>query len=53
MKRLLIFIGVTVGSYIGWWLGEPIGLTTAFLLSAVGTFAGVYVGWWIWWNHFR
>jgi len=53
MKRLLIFIGLTVGSSVGWSLGEGYGLEIAFLLSSIGTFVGVYGGWWWWWNHFR
>jgi len=44
MARLLGLVGATVGSAIGWWLGEHVGLMTAFLISTVGTGAGFYWG---------
>jgi hypothetical protein len=47
MHRLLIFVGMTLGGYVGWWAGEAIGLEImgAFLVSSLGSFAGVYLGW--------
>ena len=42
MKKLLTFVGATLGGSLGWWLGSGIGIMTAFLLSVVGTGAGVY-----------
>ena len=47
MGRLLIFIGMVLGGYIGWWAGEYIGLglMTTFLVSSLGSAAGVYVAW--------
>jgi uncharacterized protein YcfJ len=45
MIRLLTLVGATVGGWLGWKIGAPIGLGTAWLLSAFGSFAGVYVGW--------
>jgi hypothetical protein len=42
--KLLGFIGMTVGGWIGWWIGDHLGLLTAFFLSMVGTGAGLYVG---------
>ena len=47
MSRLLIFIGMVIGGYIGWWLGEKVGLTTAFIVSGIGSMFGVYAGWWV------
>jgi len=44
MKRLLGFIGATVGSAIGWWLGAHVGLGTAVVVSSVGTGVGLWVG---------
>ena len=44
MARLFGLVGATVGSAIGWWLGEPVGLMTAFFISTVGTGAGFYCG---------
>jgi hypothetical protein len=32
----------TLGSALGWWIGERAGLMTAFFLSLVGTAVGVY-----------
>ena len=43
--KLCIFIGVNVGGMIGWWLGEHVGIMTAFLASSVGSVLGVYAGW--------
>ena len=44
MGKLLGFVGATVGSYLGWWIGSGAGIMTAFMLSMVGTGAGIYVG---------
>ena len=45
--KLLIFLGLTIGSYAGWWLGEQISddFTWAVVLSGVGTFVGAWLGW--------
>ena len=45
MTRLCIFLGMTILGWVGWWLGERVGITTAFLLSGLGSIIGVYVGW--------
>jgi dipeptide/tripeptide permease len=42
MKKLLGFIGSTIGSYAGWYVGAPIGFMTAFTLSMVGMGVGIY-----------
>jgi hypothetical protein len=42
MKQLFGFLGATVGSGVGWWLGAHVGFMTAFLLSVVGTGVGIY-----------
>lgn len=42
MRWLVGFIGATIGGAIGWWLGEFVGLMTAFILSTVGTGIGIY-----------
>lgn len=46
MRKLLGWIGATVGSALGWWAGARIGVMTAVFVSAVGTGAGLYAGWW-------
>ncbi len=43
--KLLIFIGLNVGGAIGWWLGEYVGIGTAFIGSGIGSMVGVYAGW--------
>ena len=44
MSKLLAIVGSTVGGYVGWSLGAPIGLFTAFALSMAGTGIGIYAG---------
>ena len=34
-----------MGGWIGWWLGEKVGLVTALVLSGAGSMVGVYIGW--------
>ena len=43
--KLIIFISLNVFGAIGWSLGEPYGLMTAFFLSGLGSILGVYLGW--------
>ena len=43
--KLCIFVGMSVGSWAGWALGESGGVMTAFLVSGVGSLVGVYLGW--------
>ena len=47
MTRLLIFIGMLVGGYVGWWVGDylDLGLMGIFLVSSLGSAAGVCLGW--------
>jgi hypothetical protein len=45
MMKLCIFVGTTLGGYLGWWLGEYFGFGAAFALSGLGSLAGVYAGW--------
>jgi hypothetical protein len=44
MEKLLIFLGLSVGGWIGWAVGAPFGMFAAFMLSIVGTGLGLYVG---------
>ena len=44
--KLFIFIGINLGGYVGWDLGERFGTMTAFVLSGLGSMLGVFVGWW-------
>ena len=46
MTRLLIFVFMTVFSWVGWAIGEKMeGLMTAMILSAVLGGVGAYAGW--------
>ena len=45
MNKLCIFVGLTVFSWFGWWLGAPYGMMTSFVLSSIGSLLGVYAGW--------
>ena len=42
MERMAGFLGGTVGSWIGWKLGAPLGLFAAFVVSTIGTGVGVF-----------
>jgi len=44
MKKLIIFISVTLFSWIGWWLGARFGQMTGYFLSFIGSLVGVYAG---------
>jgi len=41
-KTLVVILGSTVTGTIGWVVGKPFGLMTAWMLSVVGTAIGVY-----------
>jgi hypothetical protein len=44
VRKLFIFVGATIGSYVGWALGAHAGIMTAWMLSMLGTGAGMYAG---------
>ena len=45
MRKLLGFVGATLGGAVGWWAGAHVGMMTAFMVSMLGTGAGMYGGW--------
>ena len=47
MNRMMMFIGMTLGGWVGWWAGDYVGLGImgALLVSSLGSFAGVYLTW--------
>ncbi|MFQ5866276.1 MAG: hypothetical protein ACE5IW_13720 [bacterium] len=46
MSKLCTFVGMAIGGYLGWWIGEQVGsIVTAFLISSIGSLVGVYLGW--------
>jgi len=42
VQRLFGFIGMTIGGWLGWAIGAPISIFTAFMVSMVGTGVGLY-----------
>ena len=44
MKKLILFISITIFGWMGWWLGEHVGLMTAYIVSVVGSLFGVFAG---------
>jgi hypothetical protein len=44
MEKLLGFAGATVLGAVGWWVGDHVGMMTAFMLSTVGSGVGLYTG---------
>ena len=36
MNKLLMLVGSTAVSYLGWWLGAFVGTMTAFMVNAAG-----------------
>ena len=46
LSAVLIFVGVNLGGYVGWELGEQFGTMAAFVLSGAGSVLGVVAGWW-------
>ncbi len=44
MEKIMGFVGATVGSLIGWYLGDLVGFMTAVALSTVGTAFGIWAG---------
>lgn len=39
---MMVFVGSTIGSSLGWWAGSRFGIMTAFAASVVGLAAGIY-----------
>lgn len=44
MEKLLVFLGLSAGGWIGWEVGARFGLFAALFLGVIGTAAGLYVG---------
>ena len=42
MQKLLLTTGMMLGGYVGWAIGAPVGVFSAFIVSMVGTAAGLY-----------
>lgn len=44
MEKLLVFLGLSVGGWLGWAVGAPFGIFAALFLCLVGTALGLYTG---------
>lgn len=44
MHKLLAFLGLTAGGWIGWAVGARVSVMAAFVLGMVGTGLGLYAG---------
>lgn len=44
MKKIILFISITVFSWLGWWMCASFGLMTGYFASVIGGLVGVYVG---------
>ena len=42
MKKIFDFLGMFIGGWLGWAVGAPISLFTAFIVSIVGTGVGLW-----------
>jgi hypothetical protein len=45
MMKLCIFVGMTAGGCIGYFVPASLGLWWAYFISGIGSIAGVYLGW--------
>lgn len=43
MKKILIFIFLSVFGWLGWMLGEKIGVMTAYFFSLIGSAIGIVI----------
>jgi hypothetical protein len=44
MQRMLSILGATVLGWLGWWLGDKVGIMTAVVVSAITSGLGWYIG---------
>lgn len=44
MRKIVMLASITLFSWLGWLLGEEIGVMTAYWLSFVGSLVGVVTG---------
>jgi hypothetical protein len=42
-----MFVGISAGGWLGWWLGAFVNLTFAIILSGVFSVAGVFAVRWL------
>lgn len=44
LKKLILFIAISLGSWLGWEMGVSYGIMTAYWMSLVGSLVGVVAG---------
>ena len=44
MKKICLFIAISLFSWLGWKLGASFGIMTAYWLSFIGSLVGVVAG---------
>jgi len=44
MKKLVLFLSISICSWLGWKLGSSFGIMTAYWISFVGSLLGVFLG---------
>jgi hypothetical protein len=45
MTKLFIFVGMTVGGCVGYFVPASWGILWAFFVSGIGSIVGIYLGW--------
>jgi hypothetical protein len=44
MKKICLIFAITLGGWLGWFLGDSFKIMTAYLMSFAGSLAGVVLG---------
>jgi hypothetical protein len=44
IKPLVVMIAIFLGAWLGWVVGRPWGIMTAYLVAVAGASAGLYLG---------
>jgi hypothetical protein len=42
LSTVVVFVAGSIGGAVGWWMGERLGVFTAFMFSIVATAAAMY-----------
>jgi len=44
IRRAVLFICISLGSSLGWYLGSPGGLMGSYLVGVIGASVGLFIG---------
>lgn len=44
IKPLVLMITVMLGGWLGWVVGRPLGIMTAYFIAVAGASVGLYIG---------